>query len=144
MKANSALTVSNSLVFALSLFTVKVPAAISSSPSPCWLMMYIQQPHPPSEGEGLALFLRPQACSISVCLLFIFVMYWKIGMAITGAVHVYTVGVCMWMSASMFMWENRVRFAINICGADIQSTCFAFPPEPSKAPFQAAVHDRSL
>lgn len=41
-KANSALTVSDSLVIALSPFTVKVPAAIHSSPSPSRLMVYMQ------------------------------------------------------------------------------------------------------
>lgn len=40
-KANSALSPCKSLIFALSPFKVKVPAAISSSPSPNWLIVCI-------------------------------------------------------------------------------------------------------
>lgn len=71
-KANSALTVSCSPVFALSLFTVKVPAAISFCP-----LANDAHAAAPSmvEGQGggrdsLALLLRPRACSASALLAF--------------------------------------------------------------------------
>lgn len=73
-KANSALTVSCSPVFALSLFTVKVPAAISCLPL-CLLANDAHAAAPSMvEGRGgedsLALLLRPRACSASALLAF--------------------------------------------------------------------------
>lgn len=95
-KGNSALAVSNSLV------TFPLYGQSASSNGQLSLTQLANGVHPavlgshpsraPSTLEGaeeLALFLRPQACSISVCLLFNFVMYWKVGMAKTKAVHVY-------------------------------------------------------
>lgn len=74
-------------------------------------------------------------CSISVCFLFRLcdiLKDWHGSTRGCACVHIYIniyiyKGVCMWSSASMFMWE------ICVCGADVRSTCFAFPlPNSSK------------
>lgn len=65
-------------------FPVKVPEAISSSPSPSWLMVFMQQNVAPIQAG-----LHPSTVLFQCAFCFAFVIYWKTGMALLEAVHVY-------------------------------------------------------
>lgn len=142
-KTTSALAVSHSLVFALSPFTVKVPAAISSPPSPSWLTAYIQQYAAPVQAglrpasgggaEDLAAFLRPQAflfqCAYCLTLRCTERPAW-----LEPRLCMY-IGVCMWMSASVFMWENRVRRVTSVVPISDRPASLSLP-NPQKHLFR--------
>lgn len=82
-EANSDIAVGVCLVFAL-FFPVKVPEAISSSPSPSWLMVFMQQNVAPIQAG-----LHPSTVLFQCAFCFAYVIYWKTGMALLEAVHVY-------------------------------------------------------
>lgn len=126
---NSALSVSNSQVFALSLFMLKAPAAILSAPSARWLMMYMQQPHPSLE-EGGTDFVPPSTGPFYFSVL---TPSWHGFNQRSACVN------CVHVNVSFHVHVRPpcpcVNPLLQMCCADIQSTCFTFPPSTLQSTF---------